>query len=234
MSPSTRFFLSPLLICLFLAAPLIAVPPFVVEKAEPGKYLLTVEADGSVSLVPIRSVSPGGTTPNPNPTPNPTPGQPTEFSKAIQALTKSSLNSGGSPTTAAALSSVYSLVAEGIADQSIPEANAFLAVKLGTDTVLNNVADKDKWAKWRTDVGLALETLRQQGVLKLPGAFNEISDGIDSAIGGSINPKYLVGLTAAQQGALVNADKLFENIDLAKLIELIKLIIELFKAFRPM
>jgi hypothetical protein len=208
-----------------------AAEPIVVKGLEPGKsYLLEVALDGTVTLVPIRTVSPGGTVPTDPGTPPVDPTNPSDFSKAIQTMTKASLDGGGSPTTAAALSSVYSLVADGIKDGSISEANAFIAIKLSTDTVLNNVADKPKWEKWRTDLGSGLELLRQQGVLQLPETFYEVAVGIDLALGKTINPKSIAGLPQAQ---LATQAKLFENIDLVKLIELIKLILELIKAFRP-
>ncbi len=204
----------------------------VVDDSKPATYLVTVGADGSVSVNPIRIVRPGA--PIPAPVPTPDPGSPTAFSKAVQGITKTALDSGATPTTAAALSSVYSLVSSGVKDGSIPETVALPAIKAATDTVMLNVADRDKWAKWRTDLSLALETLKQQGVLKIPSALDEVAKGIDLAIGRSIDPKQLVGLTAAQQIGLASSDKLFENIDLAKLIELIRLIIELLKIFRPM
>jgi hypothetical protein len=204
----------------------------VVDDSKPATYLVTVAADGSVSVNPIRVVRSGA--PLPGPTPTPTPGTPTAFTKAVQGLTKAALDSGATPTTAAALSSVYSLVSSGVKDGSIPEAVALPAIKAATDTIMLNVADRDKWTKWRTDLSVALETLRQQGVLKIPDALTEVAAGIDLALGRSINPRAIVGMTAAQQGVAVNTDKLFENIDLAKLIELIKLILELLKIFRPM
>lgn len=220
---------------LVLVATVARAEDVVLKGLVPGEYFLkvTVGADGSVSAVPLRTVTLGAPSPNPNPNPNPAP-TPTAFSQVVQSLTKASLAAGGTPTTAAALSSVYSLVSAGVKDGSIPSASALPAIKAATDTVMGNVADKDKWTKWRTDLGVALETLRQQGVLKIPEALDEVARGVDLALGRSIDPKHLAGLTAAQQGVLVNSDKLFENIDLAKLIELIKLILELLKIFRPM
>lgn len=201
-----------------------------VDDSKPGTYLLTVANDGSVSVNPIRVVRPGQSPTTPT---DPTPGQPTAFSETVSALTKAALDGGGSPTTAAGLSSVYSLVSSGVKGGSIPEANALSAIKVATDTVLNNVSDKDKWAKWRTDLGTALETLRQQGVLKIPSAFDEVKAGIDSALGKSINPLQIAGYSQSQMEA---AEPLFENIDLTKLAELIKLIVtllEIFKTFKP-
>lgn len=225
-----------LLLIVLSAAPLYAEPIIIeTDGAENGTYYYKITVkDGAATLSPLVNVVRLGKPTSPGPNDPPPPGQPSEFSKAIQALTKQTLDAGGSPTTAAGLSSVYSLVADGIKDGSISEANAFLAVKLATDTVMANVTDKDKWTKWRTDLSLALETLRQQGVLKLPATFYEVAAGVDLALGGSINPKKLAGLTAAQQGQIVNSDKLFENIDITKLIQLIMLLLELFKAFRPM
>lgn len=220
---------------LVLVATVARAEDVVLKGLAPGEYFLkvTVGADGSVSAVPLRTVTLGAPSPSPNPNPNPAP-TPTAFSQVVQSLTKASLDAGGTPTTAAALSSVYSLVSAGVKDGSIPSASALPAIKAATDTVMGNVPDKDKWTKWRTDLGVALETLRQQGVLKIPEALDEVARGVDLALGRSIDPKQIAGFTPAQIGQAVNTDKLFENIDLAKLIELIKLILELLKIFRPM
>lgn len=207
------------------------VPPTLVKGLEPNKeYILSVSANGTVTLSsPIQTVSPGGVvTPPTDPVPNP--GNPTDFSKQVQVMTKAVLDNGGSPTTAAALSSVYSLVAADVGKPGgIPEAQAFGAIKLATDTVLNNVADKAKWASWRTDLGTSLETLRQLGVLKIPSAFTEVSQGIDLALGKTIYPTAILSTPQNQMAAQA---KLFENIDIQKLIDLIKLILEIFKAFK--
>jgi hypothetical protein len=222
-----------LLFLLFaLAAPLASAEEvaILVDSAKPGNYLLTVEANGAITVNPIRVVRPGQAPTNPTDPTNP-PAGPTEFSKQVQRMTAGVLSSGGSPTTAAALSSVYALVSKGVSSGSIPEANAFGALKAATDTVLNNVPDSAKWQQWRSDLGLALETLRQTGVLKLPSAFDEVATGINAALGKDIDPTKLVGMSQAEAAA---AKPIFENIDLAKLIELIMAILKLFEIFKPM
>src|SRR3990167_10907282 len=73
---------------------------------KPGTYTLEVSAAGVVTLTPTKLVTVG--VPNPNPPPvDPL----TPFESAIRTLTKSALtNEGGSLTTGAALSEVYSRV----------------------------------------------------------------------------------------------------------------------------
>lgn len=202
-----------------------------IDSAKPGTYLVTVAADGSVSAVPLRVVRVNGQPSPPTVPTDPTapPTAPTAFAAEVSKLTKAAIDSGGSPTTAAALSAVYSLVSGGAEDGSITKAQALGAVKIATDTVLANVTDAAKWTKWRTDLSAALETLKQQGVLKLPSALDEIAAGIDATIGKRIDPTKLAGLSDAQKNAQA---AILDGIDLAKLLQLIQLVLELLKIFK--
>src|SRR5688572_17931893 len=98
--------------------------------AKPGTYILTVAADGTVSVSGptnlVRLADLGG--------PNPPPVDPvlSPFAQEVQRQTAAVLQAGGSKTTGAALSAVYSLVSEGIADGSIAVDKAFSATKAGT------------------------------------------------------------------------------------------------------
>lgn len=218
-----------LLAVLFSAPAMADEVAVLVDDSKPGTYLLTIGADGSVSAVPLRVIRPGQSPSPPTDPTDPAPQPPTAFSGAVSSLTKQAIADGASSTTAAGLSAVYSLVSSGVKDGSIPEASALAAVKAATDTVLANVADAAKWAKWRTDLGLALETLKQQGALKIPSALDEVATGIDSAIGKKIDPTKLAGLTEAQQN---REAAILDGLDLAKIIELIKLVMELLKLFK--
>lgn len=218
--------------CLVLSGPLALAEEVAVliDDSKPGTYLLTVGADGRVSAVPLRVVRPGQS-PSPPTDPSDPPSNPTAFSGAVATLTKAAIADGASPTTAAGLSSVYSLVAGSVRDGTITEAQSLSAIKVATDTVMANVDDAAKWKSWREKMSAALEELRQQGVLKIPSAFDEVSAGIDSAIGKKIDPLALIGLKGPAQAQQA---EVFEalNIDLFKLIELIMAILEFFKTLK--
>jgi hypothetical protein len=210
------------------------------DGSRPGSYLVTVAADGTVTANPIRVVRPGQT-PAPPPPNSPTPAPP--FMAEIERLTKSSLSAGGTKTTAAALSSVYSLVSDEVFKGSIAVDKALPAVAAATNTILATQADRDAWGAWRTAVSGALTTLAQQGSLATKDQYaqvlKEISLGIDRATGFSFEPRDvpLHPTTAAAMEEIVatlKADRqlgILDGINLAQLIELIKLVMELLKLF---
>lgn len=204
--------------------------------AADGKHYVEITIAGGkvVNVVPLgrawKLTGDGGPT-----TPPTTPGEPTPFSLEVKRQTAAVLAAGGSPTTAAGLSSAYSLVSAGVADGSINLAAATPAITAAVGTIINRQADGPKWSAWQRTIANAIDELRAQGRLgtkeAMAGTLKEIAAGIDLANGGTpIIPQDLVKLRADQ---LATAAPLFENIDLAKLIELIKLILELIKAFQP-
>lgn len=200
---------------------------------KPGTFYLKVEvaSDGSATVSPLKVVRLGEPTSPTDPTDPNQPTDPTAFSKAIQAQTQAVLNAGGSKTTGARISAVYSLVANSVADDSIPVAKALDAIKVGTDLALNGQADAAKWVPWRTSTGEALATLQQDGSLTTKAqhaqAFREIAAGMNAATG------FTGSVTALASADPKTAGILGGNIDLAKIIELIKLLLELFKMFKP-
>jgi hypothetical protein len=212
---------------LLLAVPVAAQESAVIldlTGAKPGTYLLTIDAQGVVKAVPLRvyKLVSGPVIPPPPPS------DPTAFEKAIANLAKAAITSGGSKTTGAAIGSVYSLVSSGVLDGSIAPEKAFEAVKRATDTVLAIQPDGAKWATFRTEVGKALTALATDGSLttkaQIAAALQSIANGMKEATGVDGSPAETLALDPAKAGIL-------EGLDLAKLIELIKIIIELLKAF---
>jgi len=194
---------------------------------ERGKaYTVEVSAAGVVTLTPTKLVTVGGT-PNPSPIPNPSPTL-TPFEKEIQAQTKTVLVSeGGSETTGAALSEVYSRVSSGVADGSIDHKQALAAVKAATNLVLAEMPDKASWTGWRTAVGEALTKLQQEGALEtkaqISSALKQVSNGLNAATG--YTPQLQ---TAAKDGT---GKGILGGIDIDKIIKLIELIMNLLKLF---
>ena len=111
-----------------------------------------------------------------------------------------------------------------VSDGSIPPDQALGAIKAATNLVLNEMADKEAWGPWRTAVGEALTKLQQEGSLTTKAhyvaAFREIASGLNAATGH--NPASL---------RAPPANGILDGIDIAKIIELIKLILELLKLF---
>ncbi len=199
----------------------------IIDDSKPGTFLMTVDASGGVTVVPLRVTRVG----KPSPPVDPQPHDPTAFEEAITKLAQAALTSGGTKTTGAALSSVYSLVSSGVSDGSIAPDKAFEAVKKATDTVLSIQSDGAKWATFRTEVGKALTALAADGSLttkaQIAAALQSIANGMNEATG-------FTGQPAAFARAGVKDAGILDGIDIAKLIELIKLIMELMKLFGGM
>lgn len=225
-----RFFA--LAIACTIAAPAFAEEIVFDPGATPGTFYLkvVVAQDGSATVSPLKVVrlgSPSPTDPN-----QPNPGAPTAFQKEIQRQTQAALDSGASKNTGARVSAVYSLVSKSVADSSIPKEKALEAIKLGTDMALQGQPDAGKWAPWRASVGEALGVLQQDGSLSTAAqyatALKEVERGMNAATG---FPGAAIGL--AQTDPKAAEGILGGNFDLAKLIELIKMLLELFKLFKP-
>jgi hypothetical protein len=211
-----------------------------IDGNKPGSYLLTVAVDGSVTVNPIRVVRPGQT---PTPPDKPDQPPPTPFELEVERVTNTALAAGASKVTAAALSSVYSLVSVEVAEGRITPANALPAVSAATNAVLAAQADRATWSPWRTSVSGALTTLAQQGALstkeQYASALKQIATGINSATGVTVDPSDALKQPTSErairaiQASLERRGQLgiLDGIDLAKLIELIKLVMELLKLF---
>lgn len=199
------------------------------DNSKPGTYLVTVDAAGVVKAVPLKVVRVGK--PSAPPPVDPPPKDPTAFEEAITKLAQQAITSGGSKTTGAALASVYSLVSSGVSDGSIAQGKAFEAVKKASDTVISVQPDGAKWATFRSEVGKALTALAADGSLaskaQTVAALQSIANGLNKAVGVESTPAELVAMDPATAGVL-------DGIDLAKLIELIKLVMELIKLFSGM
>ncbi len=194
-------------------------PILVVTKS--GYFTLSTDATGVPSLKPVKQVIDMGDTPT---TPPVTPG--TDFEKEVERITKEVLAAGATKQTGARISAVYSVVAEQVASGAIAPAKALEAIKLGTDLALSGQADSAKWVPWRNDIGDALTALAQEGKLNtkehFAGIFKEIERGLNAATG-------FPGARVAEQ----KGEGILDGFDLAKIIELIKLLLELFKIFKP-
>ena len=212
---------------LLLAAPVaaaIADDVLIVSKA--GYHLLTSDAAGAPVLRPIARVIVLDQAPAPPPSP---PGPPLNpVAAESKRLTDAALARGGTKNTGARISAVYGLVASSVNDGSIPLASALQAVKIGTDAALFGQADAAAWAAWRTEVGDQLTKLQQEGSLatkaQYVGVLKDIETGLNASTG-------FPGV--AKASLLPPGEGILDGIDIAKIIELIKLLLELFKLFKP-
>ena len=232
-----------------IAVGLLLLPPgragaqeLVLTNLTKGTHYLKVHVadDGRITVAPMPSIPLGPApapvpipTPNPNPTPPPAP---SPFEAEVERITRAALTSGGSLTTGAALSSVYSLVADGVANGTITTANALPAVKAATDAVLATQADRASWANWRVSLGDALTTLQASGALSTPKQFSDALRSIATGLNRATGFKGPAAAVAKLEPGNVTLPQalaygILDGIDLAKLIELIKLIVELLKIF---
>ena len=203
----------------------------VIDDSKPATYLVTVGADGSVAVNPIRVVRVGD-----QPNPDPIPGDPTPLEAAIKARALESLSKlGATKQTAAGLSAAYSLVASGIRDGSIPPtaSQSAIAIATGDRGVMKDAAAADK-AAWKPFTEEIIRKISEGFIAgdfptkeALASFIEQVHSGIDYATGVTINTAQLQRLDPRTLGIL-------DGIDLAKIIELIKLLLELFKIFRPM
>lgn len=240
MSPRTL--LAGLLFALAVASTALAqAPPKKITAADvtelpDGDYVLTKKAGVVTRVVPLDLYTPGATAPtDPMDPPNP-PGNLTPFQTEIQKQTKAALAKGGTVTTGAGVSSVYSLAADAINAGTLDVAVAADAVRRGTTAVVNAQKEQAAWAEFSTALDDTITTLRAKGDLKTKAqyvtAFRDISKGMDAATGYSSTAHVILASDPKNIDAAVGLG-IFGNIDLAKLIELIKLIVELFKLFSP-
>lgn len=226
-----------LLILLVLPASLLADEVAVlVDDTKPGTYLLTVGADGSVSVNPIRVVRPGG-----NPTPPTTPTEPTALQKTVQTIATDTLSKpGATKQTGAGLSAAYSAVSSEIKSGSISvtrpnngdPSDAERALSLALNMVLSRNSspeDRAAWGHFRDSISVTLTRMANNGDLttstQWATTLNDIHKGIDAATGVDIDVGSLQATDPSKAGIL-------DGIDLAQIIELIKLILEILKAFK--
>lgn len=207
-----------------------------VDDAKPGTYLLTVGADGSISVNPIRVVRPGG---QPSPSPQPLP-EPSAFEAEVERQAKAALSEGGTLTTGAGLAEVYSVASSGVADNSIDHTKSIAFVGAGSAFVLSKSPDALKWAAFDNHVRNALHVLDSQGALRTKDDYanvlKSVANGLSRATGHKPLGKAFLVLdlsTTARQAAVRKANGILDGIDLVKLMEFIKFLVELFKLFAP-
>jgi hypothetical protein len=208
-----------------------------IDIGEPGdgkhRYEVVVRDGKIVSVLPLEVVRVGQkpTTPPPD---VPPPTNPTAFTLQVRDLTKAALDSGGSKTTGAALSSVYSLVADGVAKPdgesgSISTDRVWGALKQGSDLIIASQADGAKWGALRTELGKLLTTASGNNELvtkaQIAAKLKEVSAGMNMATGFRSDPHSLAKFIDPKKAGIL------DGIDLAKLVELIKLVMELIKLF---
>jgi hypothetical protein len=195
------------------------------------KFILTVNADGSMTVVPTQVLRLANL-PNPGPSPLPQPGplSPTvSLSKMLaeQALAKP----GATKQTGAGLSAVYSAVSREINTGGLDPKSATAAIALGVNEVYRRATAEDKaaWTAYSTSISRALTEASINGDLATTGKWVVILDdfhkGIDLATGFVVEVTSLSTTDSNKAGIL-------DGIDLTQLIELIKLILEILKAFK--
>lgn len=193
-----------------------------------GKYFLVNQGDPTQ---PNKAVSVQFTYLNGGPTVPPLdpPTSPAGLQAVASKQVTDAIKAGGTSTTAAAISSVYSIVADSVAEGKTTPENALPAVNFLLSGLLPTQADSAKWATFQTELGKAFDTLRQDGVLKTKEqyakAFKDVAAGINTAIG------FNGSLTAPDQQLDPNAG-ILDKIDMAKLMELIKFLLEIWKLFK--
>jgi hypothetical protein len=210
----------------------------IVDDSKAGTYLLTVNVDGSVTVNPIKVVRPGQ---SPNPPTNPKP-VPTAFALEVRDMTNKVLSAGGTKTTAAAFSSVWELLAEGLDDGSVDPTKVFDynengvvkdgALKKSSTIIFTMQPDGPKWDEFRKELAKALNDLRNAEQLntkdQMVVKFREIAVGMNLASGFEGNPRQL-----AEAGPNAGILDFIDPEQIRRLIELIKLILDLFKQFKP-
>jgi hypothetical protein len=224
-------------LCFSLAA-LLFLAPFaaadqtavLIDSARPGSYLITVGGNGEVTVSAVRVVTPRSSPWQPPADPETPTADP--FELEVAKLTQTTLEAGGTQTTGAALSAVYSLVSDGVSNGSIPVDRAFEAVKQGSDTVAAVQPDGEKWGDFRASVGRALTTLQSHGLLgtkeQVAAVLKDIARGMNRATGFQGNPSGLIRADPRQAAA--RGDR--AGIDIAKVIELVRIVLAILSALK--
>lgn len=200
-----------------------------------GDYIVTKKA-GNVLMRPLKLLRPDGT---PNPT-DPPAGGLTPFEQVIAGYTRTAiLNRGGSKTTGAALSEIYSRVGAKVASGDIKPDNALPAVFAATNGLFADagITDDEAWTGWRTNVGDGLDKLKQEGELSsaadYASALKQVSNGLNSVTGYTPQMQKLAAEAAAElaDGRAAVANGILSGIDIDKIIKLIERIMKLLTLF---
>lgn len=175
-----------------------------------GQYVLTVEG-GNVAVVPLTLITPGNNpTPTPKPNPQPQPDMLTARAKAIQSAAAQVTGDPKRTETADSLAYMYSAIADQITSGTISDyKSAEMAATMAGNLTLAGVSKQ--WQPVRDVFNAQWVKLTQEG--------GELAD-------------YAKLLQEASSGLAATVD--VQEIDparLAKLMEWIKIIMELLKAF---
>lgn len=199
---------------------------YVLEKNSAGVPVVkTIEESTLVKILDLD----GGSSPPIDPPGDPLPLA--QFEAKITEITVVVLQQrSGTKTTAAALASVYSLVADNVASDGILVKDALGAIKSATDIVFTRVTDDAAWTAWRAAVGNMLTKAQEDGVLDTKAqnvaTFRAIAKGMNAASGfngDTTNPK--AAQTQVSAGIL-------GDINITELIALIKAILDFIKLLR--
>lgn len=205
-----------LLLLLLLVSSTLSAPPLVLT---PGGGVFVLELQGSspvLSAYQGQIVDMRGEVPEP---PRP-PGGP--LTEKVAAWTREV----NDPTVAQALAFLYGEIAKGHSEGSIRDA--WGSAKTGADRVLGAAGATERWKPWREKVGAELVRLKYQDMDRITTVLTlqQISAGLVAGSGGKS-----VMLLDYDGVALAIEPGILDNLDLAKLIQLIKLILELLKLF---
>ncbi len=172
-----------------------------IDDSKAGNFLLTVGADGAISVNPIRVVRPG---PSPNPTPTPpapTPAVLTEMGKYLRDI---SLKVTGDPdrsTTAQGLALVYrELAKQAKTPGAVKDIASLEAVlKQATDLWLTKQAALSQWQPFRDAFSSqwTLVKTKTGTVASLGGLLDDAASGLEASVlqqQRGINPELLAFL----------------------------------------
>ncbi len=185
-----------------------------VSGAQPGKYYyqLTVASGGIVTVTPISQVI-KLTDPTPTPTPKPIPDELSDRAKKVKAAVLSVTSDDTRDATAAAMAQLYREIALKVTEKKVTgqEQIAFL-VKTSTDMLLAAKKVTEPWVPVRTVITDQWTTLVQDGAKDAAyvDLLNEVAAGLDASCEGS-EPQ----------------------IDVALIIQIMKIVLELLEKFFP-
>jgi hypothetical protein len=199
-----------ILALLTLAAPVAAQAVILdVSGAQPGKYFyqVNVQTGGIVTVQPINQVIKLT-----DPVPTPTPDQLTARSQRIRDAAKGVTGDSDREGTAAVLAAYYREIATKVKAGEIKGKDQIaFAIKTGCDMILTNRKAMDPWNPTRSVAAEYWTALVQEGATDADYAklLDEVAIGLDASHNGQ------------------------PQIDMAMIIQIIKLVIELIEKFFP-
>jgi hypothetical protein len=182
-----------------------------VSGAQPGKYYYQVQvaAGGVITVSPVTQVI---RLTDPKPGPSPTPDTLTELSKKIRDASLAVIGDAEREATANALAAIYREIASKTKDGTIKGKDQIeFAVKAATDMLLTARKSTSSWAPVRTAMSEYWTKLAQEGApdAQYANLLNEAAIGLDASTNGE------------------------PQIDLAMILQIVKLVLELLEKFFP-